>query len=106
MAARSKRRSKSKPQKRQWRRMDLHLHTPGSNDYQEPHLSYLDILHQAEIRGLDIIAFTDHNTVAGFAAMKMNRLYLPLLVQGQQQEFDSFLRNIILEYNLEGKLSV
>jgi hypothetical protein len=50
--------------------MDLHLHTPGSNDYQEPHISYLDILHQAEIRGLDIIAFTDHNTVAGFAAMK------------------------------------
>ncbi|MCP4425435.1 MAG: transcriptional regulator [Chloroflexi bacterium] len=50
--------------------MDLHLHTPGSNDYQEPHISYLDILRQAEIRGLDIIAFTDHNTVAGFAAMK------------------------------------
>jgi 3-dehydroquinate dehydratase / shikimate dehydrogenase len=35
-----------------------------------------------------------HN--AGFAAMKMNRLYLPLLVQGQQQEFDTFLRNVIL----------
>lgn len=50
--------------------MDLHLHTPGSNDYQDPQISYLDILHQAEIRGLDIIAFTDHNTVAGFAAMK------------------------------------
>jgi hypothetical protein len=50
--------------------MDLHLHTPGSNDYQEPQVSYLDILRQAEIRGLDIIAFTDHNTVAGFAAMK------------------------------------
>lgn len=70
MTGRSRRRGKSKPQNRQWRRMDLHLHTPGSNDYQEPHISYLDILHQAEIRGLDIIAFTDHNTVAGFAAMK------------------------------------
>lgn len=55
---------------RQWRRMDLHLHTPGSNDYQQPEVSYLDILRQAEVRGLDIIAFTDHNTVAGFAAMK------------------------------------
>jgi PHP family Zn ribbon phosphoesterase len=50
--------------------MDLHLHTPGSSDYQQPDISYLDILRQAEIRGLDIIAFTDHNTIAGFAAMK------------------------------------
>jgi PHP family Zn ribbon phosphoesterase len=50
--------------------MDLHLHTPGSNDYQQPEVSYLDILRQAEVRGLDIIAFTDHNTMAGFAAMK------------------------------------
>ena len=71
MAGRSRqRRSRSNTLKRQWRRMDLHLHTPGSNDYQEPHVGYLDILRQAEIRGLDIIAFTDHNTVAGFAAMK------------------------------------
>jgi hypothetical protein len=50
--------------------MDLHLHTPGSNDYQEPHISYLDILRQASARGLDIIAITDHNTVAGYAAMQ------------------------------------
>ncbi len=71
MSGRSRqRRSRTRSPKRQWRRMDLHLHTPGSNDYQEPHISYLDILHQAEIRGLDIMAFTDHNTVAGFSAMK------------------------------------
>ncbi|MBP6017010.1 MAG: putative DNA binding domain-containing protein [Candidatus Promineofilum sp.] len=50
--------------------MDLHLHTPGSSDYQEPHISYLDILRQAAARGLDIIAITDHNTVAGYAAMQ------------------------------------
>jgi hypothetical protein len=50
--------------------MDLHIHTPASNDYQSPYVGYLDILRQAEIRGLDIIAITDHNTVAGFAAMK------------------------------------
>ncbi|MBN1203239.1 MAG: putative DNA binding domain-containing protein [Anaerolineae bacterium] len=49
--------------------MDLHLHTPGSNDYQEPDASYLDILRQADLRGLDIIAFTDHNTVGGYKAM-------------------------------------
>lgn len=54
----------------QWRRMDLHLHTPASSDYQEPYVSYLDILRQAAARGLDIIAITDHNTVAGYAAMQ------------------------------------
>ncbi|MBZ0301783.1 MAG: putative DNA binding domain-containing protein [Anaerolineae bacterium] len=53
----------------QWYRVDLHLHTPASSDYQEPTISYLDILRKAEFRGLDIIAFTDHNTVAGYAAM-------------------------------------
>ena len=54
----------------QWYRMDLHLHTPASNDYEESGVSYLDILRQAEIRGLDIIAFTDHNTVRGYRAMR------------------------------------
>lgn len=61
---------KSKRPSPQWRRMDLHIHTPGSNDYQEPAISYLDILRQAAARGLDIIAITDHNTVAGYAAMQ------------------------------------
>ncbi len=67
---RSRRKTPSKKPSRQWRRMDLHLHTPGSYDYQEPEVTYLDILRQAEVRGLDIICITDHNTVAGFAAMK------------------------------------
>lgn len=47
--------------------MDLHLHTPASLDYQEPDVSALDILHRAEERGLDIVAFTDHNSVRGYA---------------------------------------
>jgi hypothetical protein len=53
----------------QWFRIDLHLHTPGSADFQESEVSYLDILRRAEMRGLDIVAFTDHNTVAGYQAM-------------------------------------
>ncbi|MEM7114471.1 MAG: RNA-binding domain-containing protein [Chloroflexota bacterium] len=65
-----RRKSGTKKASRQWRRMDLHLHTPGSNDYQEMGISYLDILRQASLRGLDIIAITDHNTVAGYAAMR------------------------------------
>jgi PHP family Zn ribbon phosphoesterase len=52
-----------------WYHVDLHLHTPGSIDYQSKDASYLDILQQAEAKGLDIIAFTDHNTVNGYATM-------------------------------------
>lgn len=72
-----------------WYRMDLHLHTPASADYQEPAASYLDILHKAEFRGLDIIAFTDHNTVAGYAAMlrEIDRLaFLEKLGRAQPEE--------------------
>jgi hypothetical protein len=49
--------------------MDLHLHTPASSDYQEEGVSYLEILQTAETRGVDILALTDHNTVAGCKAM-------------------------------------
>jgi hypothetical protein len=54
----------------QWHTMDLHLHSPASVDYQQPEISPLDILLRAEARGLDIIAFADHNTVAGYRRMK------------------------------------
>jgi hypothetical protein len=53
----------------EWKKVDLHLHTPGSAEYLEPGVTYLDILRRAEERGLDAIAFTDHNTVKGYAAM-------------------------------------
>jgi hypothetical protein len=64
-----------------WYRADLHLHTPGSNDYQEPGVSYLDILRRAESRSLDIIAFTDHNTVAGIKGLRKELEELQLLEQ-------------------------
>lgn len=63
----------------QWLRIDLHLHTPGSSDYQEPTVTYLDILRRAEMRGLDVIAFTDHNTVAGYKNMMAEIDQLALL---------------------------
>ena len=52
-----------------WKKMDLHLHTPASSDYRDPGISYLDVLKKAEETGLDMIAFADHNTVGGYAAM-------------------------------------
>ena len=51
----------------QWRRMDIHIHTPASADYQQSGVSYLDVLQEANKKGLEIMAFTDHNTVAGSA---------------------------------------
>jgi len=63
----------------QWCTIDLHMHTPASSDYQQPEVTFLDILHRAEIRGLKMIAFTDHNTVAGFRRMHEEIHQLELL---------------------------
>ena len=74
------RRRPNRPKKsRNWYSMDLHLHTPGSSDYQQPEISYLEILQQAEKRGLDIIAFTDHNSVVGYRKMMEEIEHLELL---------------------------
>jgi hypothetical protein len=54
----------------QWCTIDLHMHTRASSDFQQPEVTYLDILRRAEARGLAIIAFTDHNTVAGYRHMQ------------------------------------
>ena len=59
--------------------MDLHIHTVASNDYQQAEVTYLDLLKHAETLGLDIIAFTDHNTVAGYRRMKEEIQQLELL---------------------------
>jgi histidinol phosphatase-like PHP family hydrolase len=61
--------------------MDLHLHTPASEDYLQPEIGYLDILKQAASKGLDMIAFTDHNTVAGYRRMMEEIDQLKLLQQ-------------------------
>lgn len=58
---------KKAPSQRQWRRMDLHLHTPASIDFKQTGVTYLDFLRQAEEKNLDIIAFADHNSAAGYA---------------------------------------
>jgi hypothetical protein len=84
--------------KQQWVRIDLHLHTPGSADFAEPDASYLDILHKAESRRLDIIAFTDHNTLAGYEAMQKEIEELKLLKQlnrlqaGEKRTLDEYER--------------
>lgn len=63
----------------QWRTMDLHIHTRASGDFQQPETSYLELLQRAEARGLDMIAFTDHNTIAGYRKMQEEINQLELL---------------------------
>lgn len=90
--------SPSKSDQRRWIRVDLHIHTPASEDYAEPNISFLDILREAERRELEIIAFTDHNTVAGYERMRREIEFLEQLVHTQranssdQQQLDEFHR--------------
>jgi PHP family Zn ribbon phosphoesterase len=89
----------------QWTRMDIHLHTPASADFQQPGVSYLDILQEAERKGLEIIAFTDHNTVAGYAGMLQEIEELEILERLERlrpeeeeklQEYRRLLRKILV----------
>ena len=59
--------------------MDVHIHTPASLDYQQPEVTLLDILQRAEKRDLNIIAFTDHNTISGYARLRNEIEQLELL---------------------------
>jgi len=81
-----------------WRRIDLHIHTPASADYQEPDCSFLNILRKAESRGADLIAFTDHNSVRGYANFWREIEDLELLevlerlTPGEQRRLDEYRR--------------
>jgi hypothetical protein len=62
-----------------WIRADLHIHTPASEDYAEPEVSFLEILQEAERRDLELIAFTDHNTVHGYEKFQRELEFLQTL---------------------------
>jgi len=82
----------------QWYNMDLHIHTPASSDFQQPDVAYIDILKRAESRGLDIIAFTDHNTMSGYRKMQEEIQQLELLkslkriLPEEQARLDEYIR--------------
>ena len=94
----TRKRENSRDNNIQWYGVDLHTHSPGSNDYQEPNISYLDILQKAESCDLDVLAFTDHNTVAGITKLREEIDGLALLEQlnrirpEEKQKLDEFRR--------------
>lgn len=62
--------TKPKPNPK-WAKIDLHIHTPASTScYQQKQVQFIDILRTAQEKGLDAIAITDHNSVAGIAAFR------------------------------------
>jgi hypothetical protein len=94
----------------QWRTIDLHLHTPASSDWQQPEVSYMNLLQRAEARGLEIIAFTDHNTVAGYRKMKEELQQLEMLQklnrlmpeeQARLQEYRRLLGKVLVLPGIE-----
>ncbi len=91
--------------KRQWYTMDVHIHTAMSLDYQQPEVSFLDILKKAESRKLDVISFTDHNTLAGYRNLQNEISQLELLEKlgrllpeekNQLLEYRRLLKKILL----------
>jgi len=80
----------------QWHMFDCHIHTPASSDYQQPEVTYLEILQRAESRGLDIIAFMDHNTIAGYRHLQDDIQQLTLLEKLNRLVPDERLR--LIEY--------
>lgn len=95
---------------KQFYAMDIHIHTPASIDYQDHQVTNLDILQKAEARGLDIIAFTDHNTIRGYENLrdeidelelleKLNRL-LPE-ERSRLNEYRRLLNKIVLLPGIE-----
>ncbi len=81
-----------------WARADLHIHSPASADYLDKTATFMDLLRAAEERELDVIAITDHNSVAGIAAFRRRLETLQFLQdQGrlspeEAEEFDEYHR--------------
>ena len=69
---------------RNWYKADLHLHSPASGDYENPQASYLDWLRTAAEKELDVVALTDHNTVAGVGAIRREIEWLTRLEQADR----------------------
>lgn len=81
-----------------WIRADLHIHTPASEDYADPQVTFLEILQEAERHELELIAFTDHNSVHGYEQMRQEIDFLQTLERAkrltdeEQRRIDEYRR--------------
>jgi hypothetical protein len=82
--------------KNEFKRIDLHIHTPASEDYEgnkKDAKEYLRILRTAKSQRLSIIAITDHNSIEGYSKIKDLELSLSterkeLLTAGPSQAIE------------------
>jgi hypothetical protein len=81
-----------------WYNADLHVHSLASMDFQQPECTYLELLQRAESRDIQIMAVTDHNTVAGYRHLREEVDQLTLLeklirlVQSEKSRLDEYRR--------------
>lgn len=87
----------------QFYKMDLHIHTPASKCYigAKNDEEYFEILRSAHKQNLDIIAFTDHNTLFGYEhlfALK-NELLTKRNILSEFQDTTSQINDALNECN-------
>lgn len=62
------------PQGAIWRKWDLHLHTPSSDDYKNKTVSNQDIINTIYSNGIECVAITDHHIIDGERIKELQRL--------------------------------
>ena len=84
-------------------KMDLHIHTPASKCYTgaKNDEEYFEILRSAHKQNLDIIAFTDHNTLFGYEHLFVlkNELLTKRNILSEFQDTTSQINDALNECN-------
>jgi len=62
------------PKGSEWRKWDLHFHTPSSYDYKNKGISNKDIIDQLSDSGVSVIAITDHHIIDIDRIKKLQKL--------------------------------
>lgn len=62
------------PQGAIWRKWDLHLHTPSSDDYKNKTISNQDIINTIHSNGIECVAITDHHIIDCVRIKELQRL--------------------------------
>lgn len=64
----------------QFKKLDLHIHTPASHDFHDTSITAKDIVDKALAEGLHAVAITDHNTGSFIDEVKIAARNTPLVV--------------------------
>jgi ABC-type lipoprotein export system ATPase subunit len=62
------------PKGAEWRKWDLHLHTPASYDYEDKSVTNEDIISALAKKSISVVAITDHHTIDVGRIKKLQKL--------------------------------